>query len=92
MSNLHNLQWVVIEIMSLSHHVTQNKHEKRQTMETKDTCFCEKSFIDISFSVLEILRGGTLCPPWLHKPKKPMVNRVECKYGHDDQKFETCKI
>ena len=27
-------------------------------METKDTCFCEENFIDRSFLVLEILRGG----------------------------------
>ena len=26
-------------------------------METKDTCFCEESFIDRSFLVLEILRA-----------------------------------
>ena len=35
--------------------MTQTKHENRQTMETKDTCFCEESFIDRSFLVLEIL-------------------------------------
>ena len=27
-------------------------------METKDTCFCEESFIDRSFLVLEILRAA----------------------------------
>ena len=27
-------------------------------METKDTCFCEKSLIDTSVLVLEILREG----------------------------------
>ena len=41
-------------------------------METKDTCSCEGGFIDRSVLVLEILRGRT----WLHKPEKPMVNRV----------------
>ena len=45
---------------SLSHHVSQTKHKNRQTMETKDTCFYEGSFIDRSFLVLEILRGA-LC-------------------------------
>ena len=48
-----------------------------------DTCFCEKSFIGRSFLVLEILKGGTLCPtpipPWLHKSENAMVNRI---YGH----------
>ena len=54
-------------------------------------CLCEESFIDTLFLVLEILRGGTLCPPpppppplpsqqWLHKPKKLLVNRVKL-YG-----------
>ena len=46
MCNLHNLQGVVIEMTSKSHHVTQTKHENRQTM---DACFCEESFIDRSF-------------------------------------------
>ena len=36
-------------------------------MEKKDACFCKESFIDGSFLVLEIL----------HKPRKPMVNRVK---------------
>ena len=63
MSSLHNLQGVIIEIemTSYSHHVTQTKHENRQTMETKGICFLEESFIDRSFIVLEILR--------LHKTK-----------------------
>ena len=55
---------------SYSHHVTQTKHESRQTTGTKDTCYCEERFIDRSFLVLEILSGGT-------KSKKPMVNRVK---------------
>ena len=54
MSNLHNLQGVVIEMTSYSDHVTQTKHENRETMETKDICFCEESSIDRSFLVLEI--------------------------------------
>ena len=33
------------------------KHENKQRMETKDTCFCEECFIDILFLVLEILKG-----------------------------------
>ena len=49
-------------------------------METKDTCFCEESLIDRSFLILEILgTKGTKCPPWLHKPKRPMVNKVKVK-------------
>ena len=54
---------------SYSHHATQNKHENRQTMGTKDTRYCEERFIKRSFLVLEILSGGT-------KSKKPMVNRI----------------
>ena len=42
--------------------MTQTKHENKQTIETKDTCFREKRFIDRSSLVLEILKGGTLCP------------------------------
>ena len=64
--------------------MTQTKHKNSQTMETKDTCSCEESFTDISFL---ILREGTLCvstPPLffsrLHKPKKPMVNRVKREF------------
>ena len=60
MSKLHNLQGVVIEMTSQSHQVTQTKHENRQTMDTKATCFCEESFTDSSFLVLEISRGA-LC-------------------------------
>ena len=55
---------------SYLHHVTQTKHENRQTMGSKDTRYCEERFIDRSFLVLEILSGGT-------KSKKPMVNRVK---------------
>ena len=40
------------------HHVTQTKLENRQTIETKDTCLGEESFMDRSFLVLEILREG----------------------------------
>ena len=61
MPNLHNLQGVAIEMTLYSHHLTQTKHENRQSMETKGTCFLEESFIDRSFIVLEILR--------LHKTK-----------------------
>ena len=51
-------------------------------MKTKDTFFCEKSFIDRSFLVLEILSGGNvvLLAQWLNKlnkPKIPMVNRIK---------------
>ena len=61
MSTSHNLQ-VVIEIRSQSHHITQTKHKNKQTMETKDTFFCQESFIDRFFLVLEILRVA-LCGP-----------------------------
>ena len=65
--------------------MTQTKHEDRQTMETTDTCFFEKSFIDGSVSVWGIFKGA-LCapppfPPRLHKSRKPLVNRVKI-YGH----------
>ena len=43
---------------SWSHHVMETKHENKQTMETKDRCFCEESFIDRSFLILEIFLGG----------------------------------
>ena len=49
MSNLRNLQGLVIKMASQLNHVTQTKHESRQTMETKDTCFREESFIDGNF-------------------------------------------
>ena len=55
MSNLHNLQGVIIEMSWYSYHMTQTKHENMQTMETTDTGFFEKSFIDISFLVLKVL-------------------------------------
>ena len=42
MSNLPNLQDVVIEMMSYSHQVTQTKHKNRQS-------FCEKCLIDEHF-------------------------------------------
>ena len=47
---------------SWSNRMTQTKHENVQIMETKDTYFCEESFIDRSFLILTIL--------------KPIVNRV----------------
>ena len=43
-------------------------------MEIMDTCFCEESFIDRSFLVLEILRRRHKT---LYKTKKPMVSRVK---------------
>ena len=95
MSNLYNLHGVLIEMTSYLHHVTQTKHENKQSMEIKDPCFCQESFIDRSFLVLEIVRGGrTLCspPPWLHKPKNPMVNRVKWHLFLRDPKEKTCYI
>ena len=47
---------------SQSHYMTQTKQENRQIMETKDTRFCEESFIDVSFLVLEIFGGSTKSP------------------------------
>ena len=70
--------------------MSATEHENRQTMEIKDTCLCEERFIDRSILVTEILKGeggGALCatpvptppppPLWLHKPHKPMANRVQ---------------
>ena len=79
MSNLHSLQWVVIEMTSYSHHLIQTKYKNRQKMETNDTCFCEESSIDRSFLVLKILKGervdeGRNFAPahtWLQNPKSP---------------------
>ena len=42
--------------------MTKKEHEHRQTIEKKDTLFCEESFIDRSFLALEILRGGHFMP------------------------------
>ena len=42
MYTLRNLQEMVIEMTSQLNHVRQTKHENRQKMETKDTCFCEE--------------------------------------------------
>ena len=42
-------------------------------METKDTCFCEKSLIDRSVLVLEILRGRGGALEYM---VSTMVNRV----------------
>ena len=70
MSNLHNFQGVVIGMTSQSHHVTQARHESRETIKTKDICFCEESFIDRSFLVLEILRRGDFVPPIAAQAKK----------------------
>ena len=43
-------------------------------MGTKDICFRAESFIDKSFFAFEVLRGHDTL---LHKPKKPMVDRVK---------------
>ena len=74
MSNLHNFPRVVTEMMSKSHHMTHTKHENRQTMETKGTCFCEESLIDRSFLVLELLNGGFLCASL---PPLPMATQAK---------------
>ena len=60
-----------------SYHMTQTKHENKQTMDTTDTCFREKSFIDRSSLGLEILKGGTLCPT----PILPMAAQVKKVHG-----------
>ena len=67
MSNLRNLQGMIIEM-------TQTKHENRQTT---DTYFFEKSFIDRSVLVLKILKVGTLCPT----PISPMATQVKKAHG-----------
>ena len=41
MSNLHNLQRIVIEMTSLPHHLTQTKNRNSQRIVTQDKCFCE---------------------------------------------------
>ena len=80
MSNLHNLQGVVKEMTSKSHHVIQTKHENKQANNgDKYTCFCEESFIDRSFSVLEFL-GGALCAPPPHHPlMNTQVKKTHCE-------------
>ena len=71
MSNLHKLQGVVTEMTSWSHHVTQSKHKNRQTMEAKDSCFCEERFIDGSFFFEDFEEGGGTCvPPMATQAKK----------------------
>ena len=79
MSNLNNLQWVVVEMTSRLHHVTQSKHENRQVIETKDRYFCNKAFIDRLFLVSEVLRGATLCPL-----PPPVAMATQTKKAHDD--------
>ena len=44
------------DYLSVSYDYAQTKHENRQTMEAKDICFCEESFIDRSLLFLEIWR------------------------------------
>ena len=73
MSNLHNLQELVMEMTPYLHHVVQTKNKNRQAMEAKDICFCGKSFSNRSFLALEILREGICASLWLHKPKKAYV-------------------
>ena len=73
MSNLHNLQEMVIEMTPYLHHVVQPKHKNRQRMEAKDICFCGESFSNRSFLVLEILREGIYAPPMATQAKKAHV-------------------
>ena len=75
MSNLHDLQEMVIEMTSYLHHVVQPKHKNRQRMEAKDICFCGESFSNRSFLVLEILREGIYAPP--PPPPPPMATRAK---------------
>ena len=49
--------------------MTQTKHKNSQTVETKDACFCEESFIDRSFLVLDILKEA-LCALMATQTKK----------------------
>ena len=53
---------------SLLHHVTQAKHKNMQKMEVKDICFCEESFMNKSFLVLENYGNKS--------QKKPMLNKL----------------
>ena len=46
-------------------------------MDKTDIYFFEKSFIDRSFLVLEILKSGTLCPT----PISPMARKVKKAHG-----------
>ena len=67
---------------SYLYHVTQIKPKNKQAIETKDTCFCKENFIDRSFLVFKSL-SEVLCdpsPPWLHKRKMSIVNRVNYFY------------
>ena len=50
-------------------------------METKDTCFCEESFIDRSFFVLEILRGGGA---HFVPPPSPTPMAAQAKQSHGE--------
>ena len=71
MSNLHNLQEVVMEMTPYLHHVVQTKNKNRQAMEAKDICFCGKSFSNRSFLALEILREGN-CAPYGYTSQKSL--------------------
>ena len=67
---------------SLRRHVTHHMTPNYAKVSIKVWIFFGQSFTDVALGVPKILRGGTKCPPppWIHWPKKPMVNRV--KIGH----------
>ena len=63
MSNVHNLNGVVLEMTSYLYHVTKSEHENKETIKTNHPYFCEENVIDKSFSVFEILIGGMATRP-----------------------------
>ena len=58
MSNVHNLNGVVLEMTSYLYLLTKSKHENKKTIKTYHPYFCEENFIDKLFLVFEILIGG----------------------------------
>ena len=63
MSNVHNLNGVVLEMTSYLYLLTKSKHENKKTIKTNHPYFCEENVIDKSFSVFEILIGGMATRP-----------------------------
>ena len=59
MSNLDNLQGVVIRKEGIVTLRDTNQTRNLQTIDSRDACFCEESVIDRSFVILRILRRNT---------------------------------
>ena len=57
MSNVHNLNGVVLEMTSYLYQVTKSKLENKKTIKRNHPYLCEENFIDKSFLVFEILTG-----------------------------------